>query len=668
MKKKPSFYSTANQVSNIAMWFLLVCAAATFLVGEWWLAGAETVLFAVLLFLNLSIKKHREIDLADYVQRLNDHLDTATKDTLVNFPFPMVVTHLDGKVSWYNRSFANIIGRESLFERFLTDVFEDLDWSEVLRMQEGISLSVAYGDRRFQVSGSIIKPDARRENEYLVLLYWLDVTEQLALKKRYVGEKPDLCIIMIDNYDDVMNATADNMRPQLTSEIDKRINEWTRGASGVLKKTERDRYIFLFEHRYLDALITRKFELLDWVRSINVGNKTPATISIGIGTGGTLKENDAYSRMALDMALGRGGDQAVIKDDSQFAFYGGKTKEHEKSTRVKSRVVAYALRQLVSAKQRTVIMGHRNPDIDAIGAAIGLARGIRNLGVGECYIVCGEHNQTVENLLLEFRGDADYEGVFVSPAQAEELVDQDTVLIVVDTHRPTLTENPKLLSQAGEIVVIDHHRRATEFIENCSLVYHEPYASSTCEMVAELLQYMDSKVSLSKKEAEAMYAGICMDTKNFIFKTGVRTFDAASFLRKHGVDTVAVKQMFQYDLEHYTSRAAIVGSAEFVHETVAIATCDQAISDVEVVAAQAADELLNIAGINASFVLAKDEDLVLISGRSLGDINVQVILEKLGGGGHMTVAGAQLSGTDVPHAKERLVAAIDEYFEESKKS
>lgn len=667
MKKKPSFYSTANQVSNIAMWFVLLCAMATFFVGEVWLGIAEAALFAVLLFLNLSVKKHREIDLADYVQKLNDHMDTATKDTLVNFPFPMVVTHLDGKVSWYNRSFADIIGGESLFERFVTDVFEDLDWSDVLRMQEGISLSVTYHDRRYNVQGSIIKPDARRENEYLVLLYWLDMTDYLTLKQNYLGEKPDICTIMIDNYDDVMNATGDNVRPQLISEIDKRINEWTRGAFGVLKKTERDRYVFLFEHRYLDALISRKFELLDWVREINVGNKTPATVSIGIGTGGRLHENDGYARQALDMALGRGGDQAVIKDENNFSFYGGKTKEHEKSTRVKSRVVAFALRQLIGAKKRVVIMGHRGPDVDAIGAAIGLARAAKNREV-PCYIVCGEHNQTVENMLLEFRNDPEYEGVFVSPQDAEELVDAECLLIVVDTHRPTLTENPHLLHQAGEVVVIDHHRRATEFIENCSLVYHEPYASSTCEMVSELLQYMDSKVSLTKKEAEAMYAGICMDTKNFIFKTGVRTFDAASFLRKHGVDTVAVKQMFQYDLEHYTSRAAIVGSAEFVHESMAVAICDEPISDVEVVAAQAADELLNIAGINASFVIAQGDGQVLISGRSLGDINVQVILEKLGGGGHMTVAGAQLENTDILHAKERLTAAIDEYFEESQEA
>ncbi len=662
MKKSVSFFPAASRLSSVAIWFLLLCAAATFAVGEIWLGVAEMLLFLLLLSLSLSLKKRRDSDIREYVQRINAHLDSATKDTLANFPFPMVVAHLDGKVSWYNRGFADIVGGESLFERYLNEVFEDLSWSDVLRMQEGISLSVAFCGRRYSVMGSIIKPDPKREKEYLVLLYWLDVTEYQSLRARYAEEKTDLCIIMIDNYDDVMQATEDSRKPQLISSIDKRINDWVSEVGGVIKKTERDRYLLLFEHQRLEEFIARKFDVLDKVREIDAGNKTPATISIGIGTGGdSIADNDSYSRMALDMALGRGGDQAVIKDESQFSFYGGKTKEHEKSTRVKSRVVAYALRQLIESAGKVVIMGHHHPDVDSMGAAIGLSHAVRNRGK-HVYIVCGEHNLTVENMLSQFYAEPDYETVFVTPEEAEALVDQSTTLVVVDTHRPSLTENPNLLKKAGELVVIDHHRRSTEFIENCSLVYHEPYASSSCELVSELLQYMDNKAMLTKKEAEALYAGICMDTKNFIFKTGVRTFDAAGFLRKHGVDTVAVKQMFQYDLEHYSSRAQIVKSAEFVADAVAIAICEEQIDDLEVIVSQAADELLNIAGISASFVLAVYGDEILISGRSLGEINVQVILEKLGGGGHMTVAGAQLHGVDMAKARHMLVAEIESYL------
>ena len=665
MKKNKWYLNNLYRAISVAQWCVLVCAFLTFLTGpeQLWLAVAETVLFLVLILLNVLERKRRDLDVKEYVQTLNDHMDTATKDSLVNFPFPMVVAHLDGRVSWYNQSFAQIISGESLFERHISDIIEDLNWSDVLRMQEGISLTVVYREHQYSVMGNIIKPDPKRDNEYLILLYWLDETELNTIKKKYLDEKTDVSVILIDNYDDVMNSMEESIKPQMSSLIARYIHEWIGDAKGILKKLERDRYIFLFEHKDLDRFVEQKFELLDRVREISIGNKTPATISIGIGTGGeTIAQNDEYSRMALDMALGRGGDQAVIRDDSQFRFYGGKTKEHEKSTRVKSRVVAYALRQLIMSEDNVVIMGHKSPDMDSIGAAIGLSRGVKNRGK-PVYIVCGECSSTVSKVVQAMKDTAEEnKGLFITPEEANQIVGEKTVLIVVDTHRPSLTENPELLKKAGEIVLIDHHRRSTEFIENCSLVYHEPYASSASEMVAELLQYMDNKVALTKLEAEAMYAGIYMDTKNFTFKTGVRTFDAASFLRKHGVDTVAVKKMFQSDLVHYNSRAHIVGNAEFVRDDIAVAVNTEPVSDAPIVAAQAADELLGIEGVEASFVITKSGDAVLISGRSWGGYNVQVILEKLGGGGHMTVAGAQFYDSTVQEVKERLLSAIDEYI------
>lgn len=667
MKKNKWYLNNLYRAISVAQWCVLVCAVLTFLTGpeQLWLSIAEIILFLVLIFLNLLDRKRRDMDVQEYVRALNSHMDTATKDSLVNFPFPMLVAHLDGRVSWYNQSFAQIISGESLFERNITEIIDDLNWGDVLRMQEGISLNVVYRDRQYSVMGNIIKPDPKRDNEYLILLYWLDQTDFKTVQRKYMEEKTDVCIILIDNYDDVMNSMDEAQKPQMSSLIAKYMRDWIGDAGGVLKKLDRDRYIFLFEHKHLKNFIEDKFEFLDHVREISVGNKTPATISIGIGCGGeSIARNDEYARMALDMALGRGGDQAVIKDENQFSFYGGKTKEHEKSTRVKSRVVAYALRQLIMSEKNVVIMGHKLPDMDSLGAAIGLSRSVKNRGK-PVNIVCGECGNTARKIVSAIKNEKEENRyLFVTPDEAMQIVNENTVLIVVDTHRPSLTENPELIKKAGEIVLIDHHRRSTEFIENCSLVYHEPYASSTSEMAAELLQYMDNRVSLTKLEAEAMYAGIYMDTKNFIFKTGVRTFDAASFLRKHGVDTVAVKKMFQSDLPHYNSKAHLVGRAEFVRDNVVVSVSDEEISDISIVAAQAADELLSIEGVEASFVIAKNGDEIMISGRSWGGINVQLILEKLGGGGHMTVAGAQLHDTDAVGAYDKLIGAIDEYVDE----
>ena len=668
-KKNKQFVNRIYQMTSVVTWGILICAVITyFLSGDEislkYLALAEAVLFIGLIVLKIMEKRRHIADVSDYAMQLNTHMDTATKESLVNFPFPMVMAHLDGKVSWYNQGFAKVVDGQVLFEKYISEIVTDLKWSDVLRMHEGISIDVTYNEKVYKVMGSIIKPDSKKDGEYLILLYWLDETEQREIKRKYTDEKIDIGIIMIDNYDDVLNGMEDWAKPRLISKIDQKVNEWVKPVGGVLKKPERDRYIMFFEHKNLAALIEKKFEILDWVREINVGNKTAATISVGIGTGGDhINVNDEYSRNAINMALGRGGDQAVIKDENQFNFFGGKSNEHEKSTRVKSRVIAQALRQLIISDEKVVIMGHKRPDLDSIGSAVGLSRGVKNRNK-PVKIVCGEHNLSVDAAIDAIKAEEDYDNMFISPQEAEEYVDKNTVLIIVDVHRPALLENEKLLSMAGEIVLIDHHRRSTDFIENCSLVYHEPYASSASELVTELLQYMDNKVSLTKAEAEALYAGICMDTKNFTFKTGVRTFDAASFLRKHGVDTVRVKKMFQIDMAHYNNRSEIVGSAKFVRKGIALALCERFIEDVGLVVAQAADELLEIEGVEASFVIAKDGEANIVSGRSWGKVNVQVILEKIGGGGHMTVAGAQIRGESFEEVKKRLTDAIFEYFEE----
>ncbi len=669
-KKNKQFINMLQQATSLATWCILICAVVTFaFAGENLMlrviSYAEAVLFVALIMLKVVEKKRRLTDVSDYIYQLNKHMDTATKESLVNFPFPMVVTHLDGKVSWYNQGFFKIVEGEVLFEKYLSEVIPGLRWSDVLRMHEGISLDVEYRKHLYKVMGSIIKPDDKKDGEYLVLLYWLDETEQRKTLKKYNDEKLDIGVIMVDNYDDVLNEMEDWAKPRLISKIDQKINEWVKPVGGILKKPERDRYLLFFEHKNLKMLIEKKFEILDWVREINVGNKSSATISIGIGTGGeNISQNDEYSRNALNMALGRGGDQAVIKNDNQFSFYGGKTKEHEKNTRVKSRVIAEALGQLIASDEKVLIMGHKSPDLDAIGAAVGLARSVKSKNK-TVKIVCGPHNASVDAVISGLRAESEYEEIIISPEEAESFVDKDTILIVVDAHRPSLLEKPELLEKAGDIVLIDHHRRSTDFIENCSLVYHEPYASSTCELVTELLQYMNNSISLTKAEAEALYAGICMDTKNFTFKTGVRTFDAAAFLRKHGVDTVTVRKMFQIEMGQYSDRARIISNAKFVYDGVVVAVCDKFINETNLVAAQSADELLGINGVEASFVIAKaDSETTVISGRSWGGVNVQLILEKVGGGGHMSVAGAQLKDIAIDEVEEKLVAAIEEYFGE----
>ena len=410
--------------------------------------------------------------------------------------------------------------------------------------------------------------------------------------------------------------------------------------------------------------MANKFTILSEVKKIDWENKIPVTVSLGIGRGGEdIKECDKMARAALEMALGRGGDQAVVKTPNGLTFYGAKSREVEKSTRVKARVMAHALRELVDQSSEVIIMGHRFGDMDSFGASVGMLRAILDRGK-EAYIAVDKSKHNAVNIIQMFTGDENYSNRILSGERTQNVIGDNTLLIVVDTHRPSMVEFPKLLKQVNATVLIDHHRRNEDFIENAVLTYHEPYASSASEMVTELLQYMRDGQRLSVKEAEALYCGIYMDTKGFTFKTGVRTFDAASFLRKMGVDPVNIRRLFRNDIGFYIQKSKIISHAQVYHGIVAIAICEGIGRDAQVVVAQAADDLLNIAGIEASFVLAKVGNRIMISGRSLDSINVQVILEKLGGGGHITIAGAQLENHSLTVAEAKLKEAIDEVMSE----
>ena len=642
------------------LWVILMLVAVI-AVLEWHIAIPGFILFAFLTYYYLSSNHKRRIQISSYIENLNFNIDTATKDTLLNFPLPLVITETDGSIVWYNSSFKNISGQEDECEKVVRDTAA---WLNARKITDGsdISREVTLNGMQYQVLcnfvGSRRGPQgssvggAESENDIYVL-YFIDITELVQLRKTYADEKIMAGIIVIDNYDDLMQSMPDANRPQMLAEIDKKVVRWTSFTNGILK--------------YMKVLEEKKFDILDTVKEINTDNRIPVTLSLGFGMNGkSLSGNLDYAAAAIDVALGRGGDQVVVKNGDSFRFFGGKTREVEKRTKVKARVIAYALRELINQSQTVLIMGHENADVDSLGASLGLYR----LAVSRdkrTFIVLNKINPTIESLVSRIQKSGKYENLFISRGEALEITDGKTLLIIVDTHRPSFTEVPELIGSAGQVVVIDHHRRGADYIQDTVLLYQETYASSTCELVTEILQYFDEKLKLNPVEAEGLYAGIVVDTKNFTFKTGVRTFEAASWLRRQGVDTVSVKQLFQNDLTTYTNISDVVKSAEMINNEIAISECPAGMKNVQLIAAKSADELLSLSGIAAAFVLCSAGNEIWISGRSLGDINVQMILEKLGGGGHLSVAGAQLAGMGIGEAKDKLKYAIMEYVKELNK-
>ncbi len=653
---------------------ILIFAALSFFFGNKYVGLAEIFVFVGLLVFDVIRNAKKRKQIIEYMQNLTYHADTAAKDSLLHFPMPITILRIDGAITWYNKSFRELFAKnEHLFETHIQDLVADINWFELIKQTEGISEDITLGDRKYQMLGNVVKTQKKGENDsYLVLLYWIDKTELYQLKDKVQNEQTDVAVIMVDNYDELAANMDDMARAQVLSQIDQSLKNWLDGVGGILKKLDRDRYIYIFANKYIKQFEENKFSILEEVRNISTSfeMKAPFTMSIGIGIGGTsLEENETFAKKSLDMAMGRGGDQAVIKNGDNFKYFGGKFNEYEKNTRVKTKMIAQALRELIRSSDQVFIMGHSGPDMDAFGACIGIYRACANLNKA-AFILCDpSNNKEVRSSMENFRKNNAYSGIFISEEQALEILDAKTLLVVVDVHRPSLTQSPKVLSRAKSVVVIDHHRRGEEFIEKVALLYHEPYASSACEMVAELLQYIGGNVKLTKAEAEALYAGIVVDTKNFNFKTGVRTFEAASFLKKYGVDTLAVKRLFRTNLEEYLQKMKIVGAAEVVFGNMAVSACNLdgfPRNERSVVVAQAADELLDIDGISASFVLCYAEETVIISARSLDEINVQLIMEKLGGGGHRMVAGCQMKGVSLAEAKDRLTDALEEYVKDSK--
>ena len=611
----------------------------------------------------------RKSEISETLQDLTLTVDTAAKTSLISSPFPLIILQTDGNIIWrsskFNSEFANID-----INKYIDDLTIDIK-SEIKNRQDtsnkDILRKIEIGNKTYQIKGRYVdtkRKEKKNKKEYMIILYFIDDTENIKLQKEYKDSKSCVGVLVIDNYEETIQQLESEERPQVIAQIDKCIYDWTNLTNGILIKQERDRYIYFFEQRYLEEVKEDKFSVLDKIKEIDTKEKVQFTLSIAISNeGNTDKEKYKSVQAAMDIVLGRGGDQAVIRENEIYKFYGGRAQEVEKRTKVKARVVAHALENLIKESNKVMIMGHTNPDMDCIGASMGIYRLAKSLNTN-AYIVNNEHTPTLQAFEKSMEKDEEYEDIIINKEVALENIDEETLLVVVDTHKSNYVEAPELLEKAKKIVIVDHHRRSADFIEEATLTFQEVYASSAAELVTELLQYVDVKVELKTIEAESLYAGIMMDTKNFTFKTGVRTFEAAAYLRRCGVDIIRVKKWFQSDFASYNKIADIVKNAEIVNDTIAISIYDEKTKDTSLVCAKAADELLTISDITASFVIGNLGDKICISGRSIGDINVQIILEKLGGGGHITLAGAQVEGMTIEETKQELINRINEYFSE----
>ena len=628
------------------------------------LAVAETLVSALVLYVGVRRNRMAQHSVRQYLDRVSGGMDTARSSNMLYAPLPMLVFDLNtGEILWGNDRFVGLTGmKDKLFEVTVADAVPGFDSHWLLEGKREAPDYVVWNHRTYRVFGALSHPDELKgDHSTMATTYWLDITEAEQMRQTLDMTRPAVAILMIDNYEDLMKACPESKRSALLADIEGKLNDWCADSGGLLLGYDRDRYLFVMEEKDFSTYAEKKFDVLDSVRTVESGGVS-ATLSIGVG-----RDGDSFdglfknADLALEMALSRGGDQAVVKDRNNFEFYGGRSKTTEKRTKVKSRVMANALRELVQDARNVYVMGHKYADMDSLGAAAGICCISRKLGK-KAQIVIDTENNAAHPVLRALQQMPEYAGVFVNGDTAFLHAQPDTLLVVVDTNRPDSVESEPLLESCTRVAVIDHHRRGSSYIDKMTLNYHEPYASSASELVTELMQYLLEPTDILKCEAEALLAGVVLDTKNFTNRTGGRTFEAAAYLRRAGADTQDVQRMFQSDLDAMVTRYAIMRQAQIYHGDIAVVAADEAYD--RVTAAKAADELLTIRGIRASFVLYRKDDGVYMSARSLGEVNVQVILEALGGGGNSTTAGGQAKGITVAEAKEKLLAAIDQYFED----
>ena len=633
--------------------------------------GGFTFAGVILTIWLLSIRRNQILSgLVDFAAESSD----VQKELLEEMSVPYLITDAAGRILWTNRAFDEMV-REDHSRSNISAYFPELT-AEYL--EETVGDVVAHSEwdghyyeidmRPLRMDGALtldLNIDSRAAGDKMFAMFLFDETRALVYEQEITNQKMVAGLIYLDNYDEALESVEAVRRSLLEALIDRKINKFITGMNGIVSKLEKDKYFFVIEQRYIEELQKSRFALLEDVKTVNIGNDMAVTLSIGIGMNGeSYLRNYEYARASMDMALGRGGDQAVVKDGDKIRYYGGKSQQVEKTTRVKARVKAHALRELMDTKDKILIMGHRNGDIDCIGSAIGIWRAATSFDK-RARIVLQSVNASVKPILEKFKTSPDYpEDMFLTADQALDWADANTMLVVVDVNRPSITEAPKLLDRIHTIVVLDHHRQSAEIVKNATLSYVEPYASSACEMVAEILQYIGDGIRIKALEADAMYAGIMIDTHNFMNQTGVRTFEAAAFLRRNGADVVRVRKLFRDKPEDYRARAEAIQNMEIYHNYYALSVCPgEGLASASVVGAQAANEMLDIVGIKASFVATKVGDTMYFSARSIDEVNVQLIMEKLGGGGHRTIAGAQIKDITEEEAIEKLKSVIDDMEE-----
>ena len=641
-------------------------------------AGLVSVAFATLygfsVLLIYLIQRPKVV--SDLVRFASDY-GHVHKRLMQEMKVPMAVIDMDGRLLWTNDSFAEIAAIERAARQPVFQLFDGIDAGMLPGDEQDTELHILHGNRNYIAQFRRVMASDLREDVYwsyltdirengkqtsLVTMYLWDETENVFLKKELADQKLVVALLYIDNYEEVLESVDEVRRSMLTALIDRKINKCMQPIDAIIKKLEKDKYVFVFKSKYLAQLRSTRFPILDEVRSVNIGNELPVTISLGLSADtDNFAKGYAQARAAIDLALGRGGDQAVMKDGENTYYYGGKSVSVEKNTRVKARVKAHAFRELVEGKDELLVMGHSIADIDSLGAAIGVYRIAKTLNK-KAHIVINEVTTSLRPMMNRFVNNPDYEeDLFVNSAEAGALLNNNALLVMVDVNRASYTEAPELVERSDSVVILDHHRQTGETPENAVLSYIEPFASSACEMVAEILQYVSDGLKIKPIEADAMYAGIMIDTNNFLTKTGVRTFEAAAFLRRNGADVTRIRKMFRTEPKEYMVKAQALSSAEVYNEYYAFAVLDpEGIASPTVLSAQVANDLMNIAGLKASFVLTEFNGKIYISARSIDEYNVQVVMERLGGGGHMSVAGAQLTESEIPEAIEQIKAVIDE--------
>lgn len=623
--------------------------------------GLAVVVTAIIVTAILAARIDKKLNLLESIEDISSKNSLINKDTIKSIPLPLSILNKEGSLVWNNEEFLEVADKKNVYGKNIVEIVPrfSLDYIE----EEKGAFNVNHRGRFYEVHYN--RAFNEFEEEEIFIFYWIDRT---ALNKKIAElQEKSICIglIYIDNYEEIFLLGNNIEEKSCLLEIDKRINTLSNRINGILEKLDEDKYLIFFENRHMSFLENRKFEILDEIKGVDYGGTFPITVSIGVGANGKdMKETYGYAQNAMDIALGRGGDQAVVKSGDRLDFYGGKSKTVEKRTKVKARVVAHALGKLIDQEEVVFIMGHKSPDLDCFGAAVGVYRAVRSRGKN-AYIVMDGVNSSIKLMYNNLKANSEelMEHI-VSSEEAIFMMSEENLCIVVDTHKKSQVESARVLDRCTKIIVIDHHRRGAEFIKDPVLTYVEPYASSTCELVTEILSYISDRLDIEKYEAEALLAGIALDTKHFSVKTGVRTFEAGAFLRRFGADTEVVRKLFRGSLEDLKLRSSVIANSRIIEQHIAIAKLESESESAILVAAQSADELLNTEGVDASFVLSKLKGDVHISARSTDDVNVQIIMEELGGGGHMNSAGTRIEKSSMEESEELLERAIYKYIEE----